>query len=234
MTEQNPNGRFKAEMPSIPGVAGQARPVSRTIPIGYIAAGAFVLLAGTLTIGWAMRPSHTQAVASTAPAQIEVPSPATTLTVGREPATAAGIPADEEQVIATTVEMSKTWSSKDFLYRNQLSAWSTPAMLLRLPGGSATQASGYWAFAKNAAYGNCTLEYMTDFKRLNDEYGYQRARHPMVVNPCNRAVIDPLKLSSLPGGAWVRGEIVQGADMRPPLAIEVKIKGQRIIANRME
>lgn len=56
----------------------------------------------------------------------------------------------------------------------------------------------------------------------------------MLVNPCNRAVIDPLKLSSLPGGAWVRGEIVQGADMRPPLAIEVKIKGQKILANRME
>jgi hypothetical protein len=28
----------------------------------------------------------------------------------------------------------------------------------------------------------------------------------MLVNPCNRAAIDPLKLSSLPGGAWVRGE----------------------------
>lgn len=234
MAQQNPDGRFKLEMPSIPGLAGETRSASRTIPGGYIAAGVFVVLAGTLAIWLTLRPGHSQAVAATAPAQIEVPTPATTLAVGTEPAGTAAGPADEEQVIATTGEMSKAWSSKDFLYRNPQSAWSTPAMLLRLPGGSATQASGYWAFAVNAAYGNCKLEYVTDVKRLVDEFGYRRARHPMLVNPCNRAVIDPLKLSSLPGGAWVRGEIVQGADMRPPLAIEVKIKGQKILANRME
>lgn len=234
MAEQKPAVRFKAEMPSIPGVGSGARPASRTIPGGYIAAGVFVLLAGMLAIGMTMRPRHTRAEAAAAPAQIEVPPAATNSAVGTEPATAAAGPAGEEQVIATTMEMSKAWSAKDFLYRNPLSAWSTPAMLLRLPGGSATQASGYWAFAMNAAYGNCKLEYITDLKRLSDEFGYRRAQHPMLVNPCNRAVIDPLKLSSLPGGAWVRGEIVQGADMRPPLAIEVKIKGQKIIANRME
>lgn len=234
MAEPKPAERFKAEMPSIPGLAGGARPASRSIPGGYIAAGVFVLLTGMLAIGMTMRPRHIQAVAATAPAQIEVPSAATTLAVKTEPAAAVAGPADEEQVIATTVEMYKAWTAKDFLYRNPLSAWSTPAMLLRLPGGSATQASGYWAFAMNAAYGNCKLEYVTDLKRLSDEFGYRGARHPMLVNPCNRAVIDPLKLSSLPGGAWVRGEIVQGADMRPPLAIEVKIKGKKILANRME
>jgi hypothetical protein len=234
MTEQKPVGRFKAEMPSIPGLAGEARRAPRTIPRGHIVAGLFVVLAGTLAIWWTLRPRHTQAVAATAPAQIEVPTPATTLAVGTEPAGAAGGPTDEEQVIATTSEMAKVWSAKDFLYRNPLSGWAIRAMLVRLPVGSATQASGYWAFATNAAYGNCKLEYITDLKRLSEEYGYRRARHPMLVNPCNRAVIDPLKLSSLPGGAWVRGEIVQGADMRPPLGIEVKIKGQRIVANRME
>jgi hypothetical protein len=234
MTQPNPDGRFKAEMPSIPGLAGGARPASRTIPAGYIAAGVFVVLAGTLAVGLTMRPRRTQAVAPTAPAQIEVPAPATTLAVKTEPSGAAALSTDEEQVIATTAEMAKVWSSKDFLYRNPLSGWVIPAMLIRLPAGAATQAAGYWAFAVNAAYGNCKLEYITDVKRLSEEFGFRRARHPMLVNPCNRAVIDPLKLSSLPGGAWVRGEIVQGADMRPPLAIEVRIKGQKILANRME
>jgi hypothetical protein len=234
MAEQNPNNRFKAEMPTIPGVAaGKSRPVSRGITPGQIAAGLLVLLAAMLAVGFAIRPRRAQAVAAAAPAQIEVPSSKTS-SPGPEPAAADAQSPETEQVIATTLEMSKAWSSKDFLYRNPVSDWTIPAMLVRLPVGSATQASGYWAFATNAAYGNCKLEYITDLKRLKEEYGYRRARHPMLVNPCNRAVIDPLKLSSLPGGAWVRGEIVQGADMRPPLAIEVKIKGQNIFANRME
>ena len=234
MAEQNPNDRFKAEMPTIPGVAaGKPRPVSRGITPVQIAAGLLVLLVVMLAVGFAIRPRRTQAVAAAATAQIEVPAPKTSSS-GPEPAAADAQSPGTEQVIATTLEMSKAWSSKDFLYRNPLSDWKIPAMLVRLPVGSATQASGYWAFATNAAYGNCKLEYVTDVKRLVEEFGYRRARHPMLVNPCNRAVIDPLKLSSLPGGAWVRGEIVQGADMRPPLAIEVKVKGQKILADRME
>jgi hypothetical protein len=233
MAEQNPNDRFKAEMPTIPGVAGKSRPVSRGITPVQIAAGLLVLLTVMLAVGFAIRPRRTQAVAAAAPAQIEVPSSKTS-SLGPEPAAADAQSPGTEQVIATTLEMSRAWSSKDFLYRNPLSDWTIPAMLVRLPVGSATQASGYWAFATNAAYGNCKLEYVTDLKRLVEEFGYRKARHPMLVNPCNRAVIDPLKLSSLPGGAWVRGEIVQGADMRPPLAIEVKIKGQKIVADRME
>jgi hypothetical protein len=233
MADQNPNDRFKAAMPTIPGVAGRSVPATGGITPVQIAAGLFVLLTVMLVVGFAIRPRRTQAVAAAAPAQIEVPSSKTS-SLGPEPAAADAQSLETEQVIATTLEMSKAWSSKDFLYRNPLSDWTIPAMLLRLPVGSATQASGYWAFATNAAYGNCKLEYITDLKRLNDEFGYRRARHPMLVNPCNRAVIDPLKLSSLPGGAWVRGEIVQGADMRPPLAIEVKVKGQNIFADRME
>jgi hypothetical protein len=234
MAEQNPNDRFKAEMPTIPGVAaGQPRAVSRGITPVQAAAGLLVLLTVMLAVGFAIRPRRSQAVAAAAPAQIAVPSSKTS-SLGPEPAGADAQSPETEQVIATTVEMSKAWSSKDFLYRKPLSDWTIPAMLVRLPVGSATQASGYWAFATNAAYGNCRLEYITDLKRLVEEFGYRGARHPMLVNPCNRAVIDPLKLSSLPGGAWVRGEIVQGADMRPPLAIEVKVKGQKIFADRME
>jgi len=38
----------------------------------------------------------------------------------------------------------------------------------------------------------------------------------------------------MPGNVWVRGGVVQGVDVRPPLEIEVVLKGQNIIANRME
>jgi predicted nucleotidyltransferase len=47
-------------------------------------------------------------------------------------------------------------------------------------------------------------------------------------------LFDSLKLSVLPGDAWVRGAIMQGIDVRAPLGIEVIIKRQNIIARRME
>lgn len=233
MADQDQIGRFRAEMPNIPGIAGDTRAALRTITRGQIAAGLLILLALTLAIALATRSRHAQTEAAAKPAQLDLPP--SSLPASSPPNTEpAAVPAEAEQAIATTSEMAKAWSSKDFLYRHPLSGWAIPAMLIRLPVGSATQASGYWAFATNAPYGNCKLEYVTDVQRLIDEYGYRKARHPMLVNPCNRAVIDPLKLSSLPDGAWVRGEIVQGADLRPPLAIEVRIKGQRIVAMRME
>jgi hypothetical protein len=56
----------------------------------------------------------------------------------------------------------------------------------------------------------------------------------MVDNPCSRTVFDPLKISDLPGSVWTRGGIVQGSDWRPPLGIEVQIRGDAILAVRME
>ena len=54
-------------------------------------------------------------------------------------------------------------------------------------------------------------------------------------NPCSRTVFDPLKTTNLPGsGAWVRGSIVQGSDLRPPLSIEIKVDGKKILAVRTE
>jgi hypothetical protein len=52
----------------------------------------------------------------------------------------------------------------------------------------------------------------------------------VIGNPCRRTVYDPLKLTNLPGNVWVRGGIVQGSDVRPPLAIELK----QILAVGME
>jgi hypothetical protein len=82
--------------------------------------------------------------------------------------------------------------------------------------------------------GNCPLELVTDLQKLKTEYGYQAAKHPMIGNPCTRTIFDPLKMTSLPGNVWVRGGIVQGSDIRPPLGIEIKIEGKDIFAVRKE
>jgi len=105
---------------------------------------------------------------------------------------------------------------------------------LRLPGGSATQPSGYWALSLKAPFGNCQLEYVSDLEKLKSDYGYRAAKHPMVGNPCSRSVFDPLKMASIAGNVWVRGAMVQGSDLRPPLGIEVKIEGKDIFAVRKE
>jgi hypothetical protein len=56
----------------------------------------------------------------------------------------------------------------------------------------------------------------------------------MVVSPCDGTVYDPLKVSALPGNTFVRGEIVQGSGLRPPISINVKVRGRTILADRIE
>jgi hypothetical protein len=48
----------------------------------------------------------------------------------------------------------------------------------------------------------------------------------MVGNPCSRTVCDPEAVVN--GNVWVRGAIVQGSDLRPPLGIELKVQGKRL------
>ncbi len=142
---------------------------------------------------------------------------------------------DANPGIADADEMAKPWSSKEFLIRNRFSGENVPGLLIRLPVGSPSQAGGYWAFEQKSPYGNCKLEFLTDLAKLKTDYGFSAARHPMVGNPCSRTVFDPLKTTNLPGsGAWVRGNIVQGSDLRPPLGIELKVEGKRILAIRTE
>ena len=132
-------------------------------------------------------------------------------------------------------EMAKPWSSKRFFIRNAVSGVEVAGILVRLPTGSPSRASGYWAFSVDAPYGNCRLEYVTDLARLRTEYGFAAAKHPMVGNPCNHTVFDPAKTTALPGtGAIVGGAIVQGSDLRPPLSIEIRVRGKDIEAIRTE
>jgi hypothetical protein len=225
--ETPPQNRFKAESPKIPGVGELQPKPSRLSSLPLAAIAAMVLLIAGLTTYW-ITSRKRATIGTSAPAELQLPTETTS------PAVAPVLQANTDQVIATVTEMAKPWSSKEFVYRDPLSVLSREAILVRLPKGSATQASGYWAFGMNAAYGNCKLEYLTDISRLREDYGYRQATHPMVGDPCSRSVIDPLKLSVMPGNVWVRGGVVQGVDVRPPLEIEVVVKGQNIIANRME
>lgn len=215
-------------MPQIPGVSAQAgHPQPGFKPgrlIGFVAG----LVLCLLCVRWLMLPKAPEAPRAAAPPQIEVPAPV--------PDDSAALPqATESQPgIASVDEMAKPWSAKEFFYRNRLSGENVPAILIRLPSGSGSQRANYWAFSLTAPFGNCRLEYVTDLERLRTDYGFGAAKHPMVGNPCSRTVYDPLKMMNIPGGAWVRGAIAQGSDLRPPLGIEVEIRDKEILADRME
>jgi hypothetical protein len=228
MPDPPPPERFKPDMPQIPGVSGSvALSSSKTSKTALLVAelltAAVILIFGGR---WLLRPRQAEPVA--APPQIEVPSPAP------DPLAALPHANEAEPAIATVGEMAQPWSTKEFFFQNRLTGQEVPALLIRLPSSSPAQPRSYWAFAKNAPFGDCQLEYITDVRKLKNDYGYRAAKHPMVGNPCSRTVFDPLKISNLPGNVWVRGAIVQGSDLRPPLGIEVKIQGKRILAVRME
>ncbi len=56
----------------------------------------------------------------------------------------------------------------------------------------------------------------------------------MVVSDCDGVLYDPLKMGTLSDGTWVRGEIVRGGGIRPPVAIQVEVRGRNLIAKRIE
>jgi hypothetical protein len=229
MTDQQLPDRFKPDMPEIPGVAAPPSSKPPANPAIRFVGGLLILLV-IVFIGarFALRPKHVDPPAPQPTPQIEVPAPA--------PDPNAAIPQSTESSpqVATTAEMSKAWASKQFFFRNRLTGESIPALLLRLPTGSASQPGGYWAFAVSSAYGNCQLEYITDLEKLSSDYDFHAAKHPMVGNPCSHTLFDPTKMTTLPGDFLVRGAIAQGSDVRPPLGIEIKIQGKDILAVRME
>jgi hypothetical protein len=160
--------------------------------------------------------------------QLEIPSPPP------DPTSLLAHATDANPVIANITDLAKPWSSTDFFVRNRLTAEDIPATIVRLPSGSPTLVAGYWAFSRKAPYGSCELEYIADLKKLRTDYGFPRANHPLVGNPCSRTLYDPLKTSNLPGDVWMRGAIVQGSDIRPPFGVEIKIQGKQILAIRSE
>lgn len=238
--------RFKPLMPKIPGVPdalaqpGEASPASAVpdeppapsflaSPAGRLAAlAAAALVVGVLVAWWLMRvprPATGTSQTQEEPQLVILTAPATLQPVVVAPSAGAA-------EIATLQELAKPWAAKKFFYRRRFTNESVPAMVVRQPG-AATRGAAFWAFSLQAPFGRCELEFVTDLHTLANQYGY-RANHPMVVDPCNATVYDPLRMGTLPSGAWARGEVVQGAGVRPPIGIDVHVKGDRLLASKME
>ena len=222
------NQRFKADMPQIPGVVDAAM---RPAPAG--SGGPWLVLGGILAVLLAIavggkflfKPHHSDSPSPNSPqAQVSAPVPEIPVPVA----------ITSDSPIATVSDLAKPWDARQFTFHNRTTGENVPAIVVRLPQSSAAQASGYWSFAMRAAYGNCRLEYVDDLDKLKTDYGYAQARHPLVGNPCNRTLYDPLKYATLPGDLLARGAIIQGTDLRPPLSIEIKIHGKDLLATRME
>lgn len=128
--------------------------------------------------------------------------------------------------IATTTELAKTWSSRRFVFRVTQTSDDVPALVVHLPGGV------YWGLSMREPFGTCELEYVTDLQKLDRVYAFQ-SDHPMIGDPCNHAVFDLTRYGIGLNGE-VRGAIVSGKGVRPPLAIEVHVRGKQIVATQIE
>jgi hypothetical protein len=227
---QNKFNPFQPEMPRIPGVSDGSRhanpelntPGSHRMP-QIVAIAAVMLLVSAAIFWWSRSKPSGPSSASIDPEIAEQTSPA--------PATPFSNPippAHEGPTAAGTVEeLSKPWAARKFNFVKPITHENIDAMVMRLPGGQ------LWAFSLQAPYGTCKLEYVTDLAALAATYRF-RATHPMVVNPCDNTVFDPLKVGTLDGNTWARGQIVQGSSLRPPFAIDVKVSGHSIIAENIE
>lgn len=213
---------YHPDMPQIPGVGGARRDSSldlaRVAKIGVPIFAGVIVVAG---IGWWVMHArrHQQIDAETATIASSAPAPG-------ETASAPAASAEVNQA-ATVEELSKPWSAKKFTFVKPHSNESYGAMVMKLPDGQ------LWAFSLQEPFGTCTLQFMTDLTQISKTYSY-RATHPMVVSPCTRTLYDPLKVDTVSTGAWARGEVVQGTGLRPPIAIDVTVKGRFIVADRIE
>lgn len=230
---------FKPAQPNIPGVSPsvkQAEPLESDMPPQPHASeptdtevrvpwSAVAVVVGILTIGglvyWARgsssKPSQASPEAAAPPTAVapETPRPSEKLPVGPGP-------------IAMTDDLTKAWSAKRFLFRDPLATEPVPALVVRLPGGA------YWGLSLREPFGTCELDYVTDLQKLQSDYNFL-ASHPMIVNPCSHAVYDLMRYSSgASDSGLVRGEIVSGTGVRPPMAIEIRVEGKLVRATRME
>ncbi|MGB6432074.1 MAG: hypothetical protein WBF06_15960 [Candidatus Acidiferrales bacterium] len=227
--------RFQAQMPSIPGVSsGRGGGSWSRLNISKGAAAALAAVAGVLLVaGLALgirHHLHARAGAVVAPAAAanleDVSSPAPP--VPQKPA-----PSGDPGQIGSLEELAKPWSSKPFMFVHPLTHEGVPSMVVRLPGSSPDKSSSYWAFSLAEPFGTCQLLYVTDLSVLASQYGFS-ASHPMVVDPCTQTVFDPLRMGQRSDGAWIRGAIVQGGGLRPPISIEVSVRGDLLHADRIE
>lgn len=232
---------FKAEDPVLPGVPRKTAGAPASAATGFkldfkdpkvMAAGGAGLAVLLLLMWFGLGSSKPKAGVSSSPAaSASAETPAATSSAVAAPSPPAG-PAvvSLPGVVGTIEEFPLAWSTKKILV--QKATGRVPALIIRLPGGSPRRAETYWGLLLTSPYGRCELEYVDDLKRIADDFGY-RARHPMVVDPCNLTVFNPLAMGDV-GGIIARGEVVQGTTIRPPLAMELKIDGNRIMVLQTE
>jgi hypothetical protein len=237
MPDDNRPDPFKPRQPRIPGVPdpvarmiadradrptspGVPQPATRRMPVFWnrlLITAALVCGAGLLW--WIHRSSANQ------PAQALASAVSPPSETAKKPKPAEVAPVAPGWV-ATTDELAKPWSAKRFLIRASATTEPIHAIVVHLPGGA------YWGFSLREPYGDCELEYVTDLGKLRTNYHFL-AVHPMVGDPCTGAIFDLMRYGSAPGGL-VRGEVEQGAAIRPPLAIEIERRGRQIVAIRTE
>lgn len=241
MPGKTPLKQFNTEMPRIPGLpdaasAPSTQPVtptpersSSTAPgktaLLSIALGITLVLVGG--VGWWALHSASRRPQAAADLQ-ETTAPPIDIAPSSEPKSSGPV------VAASLSELARPWSAKEFTFVDPLTHESVPAMVVHLAGGAPGSSSSYWAFSLDAPYQtSCHLVYVADLSELAARYSYQ-GTHPMVASPCDGTIYDPLKLGTIASGAWIRGDVVQGAGIRPPISIEVKIEGNELIADRIE
>lgn len=233
---------FKAEDPILPGVPRKTAAGAPAPATGLkidpkdpkVLAGGALGLAGLVLLSWLLFGPAKKPEKGTegAAAEATAPPQATTPAAGAPAAPAAVAP----QIVSlpgsagTLSEFPLAWSAKKIIV--QRPTGRTPGLIIRLPGGNPNRADSYWGLLMMSPYGRCELEYLTDLKKITNDYGY-RARHPMVVDPCNLTVFDPTRLGEI-GGIVARGAVVQGTTLRPPLAMELKIENGRIMVLQTE
>lgn len=226
--DSSSNSPYKPQQPRIPGVPDSA---SRTARPGNGPGGskavAWVVIAVAVVVSViaAVAVDHLM-FHKTAPVSSEaVPAPAAS-TPKTAPEKAQEVVPIGPGPIATRKELAKEWSSKRFDFRDEAAGTTIQALVVHLPGDN------FWAFSLREPYGTCTLEYLTDLKEIQSVYNYT-ASYPLVGDPCNQSLFDLTKYGGGPSG-MVRGQIVQGRAVRPPVAIELTIKGDEITAVRPE
>jgi hypothetical protein len=241
MADPSPKSdRFKPTMPAIPGVpapapekpaeAEEKKPpaapplwADRKVQIGAGIALVFVIFLALLL------PPLLHKEPLPAPIVLENPAPG-----GESSASTTAPPAAIDLPVApgpvaSPQDLAKPWSVVKFQMQLQTGE-RAPAQVLRLPTGSGNTA--YWGFLSVAPYGRCELELVQDVARIAQDYGY-RARHPMVVDSCTQSIYDPLSYGGT-HGTWVRGQVVSGPGLRPPLAIEIIVEKGSVVATRSE
>ncbi len=221
-SDTQPQRKIPAEMPRIPGVKQapprarlQLKPLLTVIVAALLCASGFAL--------WLLHRRNTDLNTSDAEApahNVSAANASSTTTVDREP-----------NAVGTLYELAQPWSSKTFRFADPKTQQSVPAMVIHLPGPPAEPA--FWAFALTNPLSRCQLQYVTDLSALSQRFAYPAA-HPMVVSDCDGILYDPLKMATLPDGTWVRGDIVRGGGIRPPISIQIEVRGRDVIAKRME